>query len=518
MGMCDGIEHNEMFSLPTVSLASGFRVRACTYSFFAVLIIVIAVYYLFLLSNGTLQIIAPEAMDKVFNSMLEHLLRGEFTVDREAIGFEAFTRDGETYAYFGVFPALLRLLAMPFTDIAQASLARLSCVTAVVVFVILQLRMLLIVHDSLPAGSRMPAYLAVMVAATILSGPQLYILGSAAIYHEAILWSAALAAAFNLVVLRAAFGGGLRTRDLATLAALAGLALITRPSIGAALYLGTVLLVGWLAWRRHGADRRERPLNLSAALGDASVALPFAILGLMAAVAGTINFARWGNPFVFADFNDYFWFQQHPEFIAVLHNYGEFNLGRIWIGALYYATGIPYFLKTVQPFAGFLASRVAGVEAPPFTPLLTNPLTVLLAAIGIYRLWWKPDLTGERLAILRLALVGNALAVFLVFAAMMLVMRYRFDFAPFMTLASLVGYRSVAIAAAGAGPQRCRQLRIIVAGLCIVGILGSHYVLLVHKVWSFAVPIEVRLALFPFAPFARPAFQPGSGIAGPPAR
>jgi len=121
-----------------------------------------AAYYLLLLSNGTLQLFAPEMLDRAFDNMLLHLLHGE-----------AFTRDGKTYAYFGVFPALLRLIAMPFTDIAQAELARLSCLTAVVIFVALQLGMLLIVQHSLPAGSRRPELLAVMLAATRLSGPQL---------------------------------------------------------------------------------------------------------------------------------------------------------------------------------------------------------------------------------------------------------------------------------------------------------------------------------------------------------
>ena len=115
--------------------------------YFIGLIAVVSVYYLFLLSNGTLQILAPELLDKVFDNMLVHLLHGEFTVDREAIDYEAVTQDGKTYAYFAVFPAILRLLAMPFVDVAQADLARLSCLTAVVIFVVLQLRMLLIVQQ-----------------------------------------------------------------------------------------------------------------------------------------------------------------------------------------------------------------------------------------------------------------------------------------------------------------------------------------------------------------------------------
>jgi hypothetical protein len=76
----------------------------------------VAIYYLFLLSNGTFQLFAREMLDKAFDNMLVHLLRGEFAVDREAIGYEAigyeaFTRDGKTYNYFGIFPAVLCRLA-----------------------------------------------------------------------------------------------------------------------------------------------------------------------------------------------------------------------------------------------------------------------------------------------------------------------------------------------------------------------------------------------------------------------
>src|SRR5262249_57946338 len=99
--------------------------------------------------------------------MLVHLLSGEFTVDRGAIGYEAWPRSGKTYSYFGILPAALRLFAMPFTYIAQAELARLSCLTAVGIFVALQLRTLLIVHHNLPSASRKSEYLAVTTAATL---------------------------------------------------------------------------------------------------------------------------------------------------------------------------------------------------------------------------------------------------------------------------------------------------------------------------------------------------------------
>ena len=109
---------------------------------------------------------------------------------------------------------------------------------------------------------------------------------------------------------------------------------------------------------------------------------------------------------------------------------------------------------------------------------------------------------------LRIALIGHASAVVLILAFFTFTLRYRFDFAPFMTLAAFVGYRSLSMTAAGFSETWRRRILVAAVGLCVLGILGSHYILLVHKVWSIGVPMKVRLALFPFAPFAHAAFEP----------
>jgi hypothetical protein len=83
-----------------------------------------------------------------------------------------------------------------------------------------------------------------------------------------------------------------------------------------------------------------------------------------------------------------------------------------------------------------------------------------------------------------LTLIGHFAAVLLIFTAMYLAIRYRFDLAPFMTLAALIGYRSVSISAAKASGARRKRLCAAAVGLCVIGILFSHYVLVLHKVWS----------------------------------
>lgn len=88
----------------------------------------------------------------------------------------------------------------------------------------------------------------------------------------------------------------------------------------------------------------------------------------------------------------------------------------------------------------------------------------------------------------------------MIFAFLALTLRYRFDFAPFMTLAAFVGYRSFSIAAAESSKKCQKRLFAAAVGLCFAGILFSHYVLVLHKAWSMGVPMDVRLSLRPFLP------------------
>jgi hypothetical protein len=468
----------------------------------AAIILAAALYYFALLSNGDFRLFEPEFLDGVYDSVALNLLHGDFTVSRAGIGYEAFIRDGHAYSYFGMFPVVLRWLAMPFMDIAHAHLARLSCLLAIVLFVAFQLRTLMVVHDSLPPATRSKPLFAVMIAATALSGPQIYLLATSWIYHEPIFWSAAFGAAFNLVVVRAALRTGLGVTDMAWLALLAGLALITRPSIGAALYLGTGLLSAGAMLSFRLQAMRELPAALPRMAVDPRVWLTFLILAVFAVVAGVVNDNHFGSPFRFVDFRYYYLFQVNPHRMDMVRTYGAFNLDRVVVNSLYYACGIPWLLRNVAPVAAYLHSHFDIVEAPPSSGLFANPLTIVLAAFGLYRLARRPDMAPEGTAILGLALAGHAAAVLLILAAMATALRYRFDFAPFMTLAALIGYRSLSLATAAAPADRRRIIRNVAVALCVLGIIGSHYVLIVHKVWSRGVPTEVRRALLPLAPFA----------------
>jgi hypothetical protein len=122
--------------------------------------------------------------------------------------------------------------------------------------------------------------------------------------------------------------------------------------------------------------------------------------------------------------------------------------------------------------------------------------------MGLYCLWWKQDLAVRSRAILSLTLIGHASAVLLIFSAMSLELRYRFDLAPFMTLAAFIGYYWISLIVSEVGATWKSRVRIAAIVLCVLGIISSHFALLVYKVWFWAVPMDVRLSLCPLVPFA----------------
>ena len=77
----------------------------------ASLLVIAMLAYAAVLTNG-FALWRPSGANELnltFNSMLEHLLRGQYDVDPNIVGTEGYLRDGRVYAYWGVFCALLRL-------------------------------------------------------------------------------------------------------------------------------------------------------------------------------------------------------------------------------------------------------------------------------------------------------------------------------------------------------------------------------------------------------------------------
>src|SRR5262249_33699592 len=147
--------------------------------------------------------------------------------------------------------------------------------------------------------------LALMIAAILASGPQIEFLRPS-IFQEVVMWAGAAAAAFVYLLLRGLTReGGFSPAGLSGLAVAAGLCLSGRGSAALGLYVAFGLVWLRLAWSRLRGDEG------AAAMGGLAVAAAVALL--FAAIAGIVNFARWGNPLTFVDLSGGLIYAQYPE-------------------------------------------------------------------------------------------------------------------------------------------------------------------------------------------------------------
>ena len=455
----------------------------------ALSIALIAGYYLLLLSNGSFHLIAPETLDRVFDSSLQHLLRGNAEVDPAAIQHEAFVRGGRTYTYFGIVPALLRLPALLFAaDPAVMHLARLSCLVAATGITAVTCATIVLAHRSLPPALRSRTLLAAVLAGVVLGGPVVTTIFAAYVYNEPVLWAGLFVAVFNAVIIRSVLRGlVLSPRALCLLAALAVLAINTRPTSG------IDLLVGWGLVTLVYAEPWLRGI---AALRWPALILPGSIVAAGLGVVGLVNTLRWGNPLTFADFSLAPIMQPPSTRLANIEQYGVFNARRIPLSGVYYLTGLPFIMKYMGVMRDTLDRFYDLIEGPPSSPFLTGPLWVVLAIAGV-----REAVRGGSVVIG--VLVGHVVCLVLLLMAMALTLRYRVDLAGLTGLLAVFGYLVASRWLAGAG-ARVRRAGLVAAVLLSgVGVAGSHYVLVMAKVSSPFVPIGARCALQPLVPFVR---------------
>src|SRR6516164_7601909 len=130
--------------------------------FYIMLILIPAVYYLFFVMDGSFNLfkpIEPTARGMAFNSMLEHLQHGEFDIDPAAIGSEGFVRDGKTYTYFGIIPALLRFPLLLTGGLMRLDVTRLYCALAATLALCSKFATVALINDKLPKSPLQPPLL-----------------------------------------------------------------------------------------------------------------------------------------------------------------------------------------------------------------------------------------------------------------------------------------------------------------------------------------------------------------------
>jgi hypothetical protein len=458
--------------------------------FYVILILMAEIYYIFLVTDGTYNLFKPLgtlARGMVFNSMLEHLRHGEFDVDPALIGFEGTIRNGKTYIYFGIFPALLRFPLLLTGALARLDVTRLYCAIAATVALYFKLASLALINDKLPRSRLQATAFFVIVLSLLLGGAQIQFL-KGSIYQETIEWVGAIASAFLYCAVRGLiakreFSTGL----IAAMAGLAGLALLTRASTALGLYLAAGLLVMVLAWPAAESRRSWLP-RLVRGLVSTRTVVGLAILLGFVTVSSIVNYQRWGHPLqFFYDPHAYITYMTEPERLARLEAYGMFNIRRLWYGILYYFCPI---WTIIRPDGQFLFSEfetrmLDGVEPPPSSFLLSDPLLLVLGGAFLLRL---PRLARERLLDLRAVtalMIGFLIPAFLMLTFFYMAFRYRMEFYPFLEFTAFLGFYAICVNPGRFSALSRGSLSLILIAGAGFGIIYSHLALFLYKISPF---------------------------------
>lgn len=346
------------------------------------------VHYAFI-TYGTGELVGSDLRGSSYDSLGDSLLRGRADVRPETIGFEGLTIAGKTYMYFGLLPALPRIALNAVWPEHWGQWARVSSLLASALSLLGSWALLTCAFRANPRWTaRARSYLSALVLLGIgLGSPLLYLMSSARIYHEAIVW--ALAASMwglfgGFAVLH---GGRSTTRAFLVLSASTGFALLARVTFGVPLYLVLVLLLGRELWL---------PKSNGAAFGGARKILRVAFLALPALICLGVqlwyNFARFSSVWKFIDYR-YFYLQ--PDLMG-----GEFNSNRIPILLHHYLGFSSESLLLSFPFARMFPESYRGSSIfwltwrePTVSLLLASPWLIVAGLWGamsgiLKKKWW----------------------------------------------------------------------------------------------------------------------------------
>jgi hypothetical protein len=472
-----------------------------------------------MISLGTWNLLQNGFFTDFYDVQARALFHGHWNVPASVVQIEGFFVKGHTYIYFGPFPALIRMPILLFTSSLDGRLTQLSMLLAILVALVCTGRLGWKIRN-LVSSAHVSLTEAVLVAGSIvvvgIGSVFVFLASEAIVYHEAEAWGAALAiAAFDALV---GFVVRPSTRGLVITGALTTLDLLTRASVG----LGPVFALGVLVilhgavslWRRgafrhlpvavtrhrslfgsaHGPGTRDGvepedasrlawigiPDVTTAPTRSAALAcVTVTALGIYAAV----NYVKFGTLFS-VPFTAQVAARHEVALRAALAANGGSLFGLKFVPTALVQYLRPDALRTNRlfPFVAFPppATVVGHVRyvSRGWTSSVTStmPAIVIAGAVGIWAVFRParrarhgPRRVDGGLAVLRVPVVGAAVAVVGSLAYGFIVERYLADWMPLLVLLGLAGL--------GVVVQRSRSMArwarrtVIVVG-CVLAIFG----------------------------------------------
>jgi len=427
-----------------------------------------------------------------FNSMLDHLVHGQFDVDPDVIGFEGFLRNGRVYSYWGITCALIRLPLLLFHRM-DLDITTWSCLVADCLTSMMKVRTVLLIRRFCGPIPKSEWAFSLMLAYIVLGGAGVGYL-RVSVYQEVIFWAVAFAAVFVYFAVKGLVAGQFTAATLSWMGFAAGFATLTRVSTGLGLCVafGLLLIVLLVEQSRaHGALVTRRIL------------IPVAILTVLLVAAGTVNYHRWGRPWTFADWTLYIAYHLAPDRMQRVRLYGSFNLARIPFGLCYYFLPV-WVLQGADGQLLFESAQTRlldNVELPPSSPFLTDLLPIaiivfLAMALCSQRLsrsgslpkggviarltdHWRSFGIFSLAEVVALA-AGLAVPFVLMLTASSMTYRYRMEFYPEIDLLAFLSlYATVSNPTLLARFNRCRRWMLAAT---VVSIVSAFAAMLLYKI------------------------------------
>jgi hypothetical protein len=430
-----------------------------------------------------------------FNSMLDHLLRGQFDVDPRTIGDEGFVRDGHVYSYFGIWCALVRL-PLRVLHLMKVDFTPWSCLLAVCLATMAKIRTVLFLRkqsSSIPASTRPASTRAkdwaygLMLLYVVLGGSAVAYL-RASIYQEVVFWAVAFGAVFIYFSIKGIVLRQYSVNTLSWMALVAGLALLTRVSTGLGLYLAFGLLMLVLVGQDVRGGSKEHMSQGSAlrrAILSRRTLVPVAILALLVVATGTVNFFRWGNPATFVNYKLHLMNGYYPDRPVRARLYGFFNVSRIPFGLMYYFVPI-WFLHNGSGHLLFESTQVRlfdAVELPPSSFFLTDLLPIGFIAFLAYALKTGRSKVLQPVSRWLALAAGLVVPCVLMLSAIYMSYRYRMEFYPLIDLLAFLGlYAVVSDEGLLASFSRCRGWML---SATLVSVIASFAILVLYELSDF---------------------------------
>ncbi|MEI7886468.1 MAG: hypothetical protein WCJ04_03665 [Actinomycetes bacterium] len=475
---------------------------------------------------------SEDLLGNFYDGQAQALLAGHMNVDPNVPGFEGFRIGEETHIYQGIVPAVVRMPVLALTSRFEGRLTGLSMLLAYCAalgFLIFAAWRIRCIMRGSAAMGRAEMVCTATVAFGIAGSSLLFLSSTTWVYHEALLWGAALCiGSFTSLIYWMAPCGLARptARFFALFAAvlLGGLAVNTRLSIGLGPLVGLGLAAGCLV-----VDMLSRSRVKSSATESSKTRLPliqrisgwdsqqstsrplasllFILVGVAAAVVvyAGVNNARFHSWFG-VPLDRQVLVAQDPARVAALQANGNSLFGVKYAPSVLLQTLRPdaLALRSEFPFIGFpsqkpavlgdalFAERDWSSSLPASEPLLFFGSLIGLTALFVPKKWKS----SSQVMSLRIPVLGAAAGGSLFLAFGYISQRYLTDLFPFLALSAVIGLQALAAllltpASCDRTKKQVRQSRIF-AGIAVFAILvGSFWSVWVNSSLALQYGLEI---------------------------